>query len=225
MDVVSHDMLNDNQAVLSYLELILATPNLDRKAADYARKAVSHVRSSTMRIENVRTIVRAGKASKATLESADLMAAIKESCEDVLRAFPSKRIEIGKPALSGKAMVIGGVLVKELLITVMSSIVKLDPDSEATLNLTVAEDAGYRNRGWTVTIEDPNVKLPAVVKDTDIDSVHTKDSSVAAKVSGLLFAKIAADALGGDFDVQSGGTGGAGIGALFVLRLRRAGDR
>ncbi len=225
MDLVSHDMLNDNQAVLSYLELILAIPGLDSKAADYARKAVSHVRSSTMRIENVKTIVTARKASVAALGSADLMVAIKESCEDLPRIFPSKIIRIESPTLSGKAMVVGGGLVRELLVTVMASIVKLDPEREARLKLKVAEDDAYGAHGWTVTIEDPNVKLPAMVKDTDMDLMHTKDSSLAAKVSGLLFAKMAAEALNGDFDIQQGGAGDASRGAVFVLKLRRAGTR
>lgn len=225
MDLVSHDMLNDSQAVMSYLELILAIPNLDKKAADYARKAVSHVRSSTMRIENVKTIVTARKASSAVLGSADLMAAVKEACEDIPRIFPSKCVIVERPEASGKAMVVGGGLVRELLMTIMASIVKLDPEKDAVLKVKLAEDAGYGNRGWTVTIEDPNVKLPAMVKDTDIDNVHTKDSSLAGRVSGLLFAKMAAEALGGDFDVQPGVGSDASRGAVFVLKLRRAGGR
>lgn len=218
-------MLNDNQAVMSYLELILAIPGLDKKAADYARKAVSHVHSSTMRVENVKTIVTARKASAATLGSADLGGAIKEACEDLPRIFPSKNVTVEAPTVSGKAMVVGGALIRELLMTIMASIVKLDPERDAVLRLRLDEDEGYGKRGWTVTIEDPNVKLPAMVKETDIDSVHTKDSSLVGRVSGLLFAKLTADALGGDFDIQPGVEGDASRGAVFVLRLRKADSR
>jgi len=225
MDLVSHDMLNDNQAVQSYLELILAIQGLDSRAADYARKAVSHVRSSTMRIENVKTIVTARKASAATLGRADLAEAVKEACDDLQHMFPSKAIKAKMSTLPEGATVTGGGLVKELLVTVMASVVKLDPEKDVQLRVEVAEEAGYGNRGWTVAIEDPHVKLPAMVKETDIDSVHTKDSSLASKVSGLLFAKMAADALGGDFDVQPSGDGDAARGAIFVLKLRRAGSR
>jgi len=90
------------------------------------------------------------------------------------------------------------------------------------LNVSVTEEPDYGKRGWTVTIEDPNVKLPTVVENSDIDTVHTKDRSLAAKVSGMLFAKMAAEALGGDFGIESGEARGKG--ASFVLKLRRAGS-
>lgn len=221
MDLVSHDMVNDNQAVLSYLELILATPGLDKRTAEYARKAISHVRSSTLRIDNVKTITSARNAKTAKLGAADLHAALKESVDELPQVFPSKTVKVVKTPETRTASVVGGGVVKELLLTVMASVVKLDPGTNVTLNVSVIEDPDYGKRGWTVTIEDPNIKLPPVVENSDIDTVHTKDSSLAAKVSGMLFAKMAAEALGGDFSIESGDTSGKG--ASFVLKLRRAG--
>jgi len=123
MDLVSHDMVNDNQAVLSYLELILATPGLDKKTADYARKAISHVRSSTLRIDNVRTIASARKARTAELGAANLYAALKESVDELPQVFPSKSVKVVKSPEMGTASVVGGGIVKELLLTVMASVV------------------------------------------------------------------------------------------------------
>lgn len=222
MDLVSHDMVNDNQAVLSYLELILATPGLDKRTVEYARKAISHVRSSTLRIDNVRTIASARKANTAKLGVADLWVALKESVDELPQVFPSKTIKVVKSPGSGTAPVVGGSIVKELLLTVMESVVKLDPGTNVTVNVSVLEDPDYGKQGWTVTIEDPNVKLPPVVENSDIDTVHTKDSSLASKVSGILFAKMAAGALGGDFNIESDDARGKG--ASFVLKLRRAGS-
>jgi len=220
MDLVSHDMLNDNQAILSYLELILATPGLDKRTLDYLRKAVTHVRSSSLRIQNVNTIVNARKANTTAVGSSDLWDAVEASSKELEVIFPSRKVTIRRAQRGAKAPVTGGNIVKELLVTIMESVVKLDPGTDVVLDLKVSEDPGYGKRGWTVTIEDPRVKLPAVVRDTDIDSVHTKDSSLAPRVSGLLFAKMAADALGGDFDIQP--SSGAAKGASFVLKLRRA---
>lgn len=222
MDLVSHDMLNDNQAVMSYLELILAMPSLDKKASDYARKAVAHIRSSTMRVENVKNIVAIAEGPFEP-GPADLTEAIETSSEELGRMFPGRKISVDKAPFAGRPMVAGGAMVKEVLLTVMASVVKLDQGSQVDLRVKVEEESGYGNRGWTVSIEDPNVKLPAMVKDTDIDSLHTKDSSLASKTSGFLFSKMAAEALGGDFDVIPRGSGPAGKGAVFELRLRRAG--
>jgi len=223
MDLVSHDMLNDNQAVLSYLELILAMPGLDKKAAEYAKKAISHVRSSTMHIENVKTIVTPRRATAAQPETTDLLASIKGASDELGRHFPNKKIKVNFPHQPGKALVAGGGLIKKLLETVMSSVVKLDLEAEVALNVSVSEEMSYGNRCWNVKIEDPNVKVPAVVTGADIDSVHTQDSSRVVKMSGLLFAKMAAEGLGGAFEVES--DGGPDKGAVFVVRLRRAGNR
>jgi|GEM_PF-1258037 len=222
MDLVQHDMLNDNQAVLSYLELILATPGVPSKAADYARKAVSHVRSSALRMGNVSTITNAMKSSAASRGTTDLAETLRESSTELSSIFPGRNIRVSWPQQTGEASVVGGSLVKELVFTVMENIVRLDPGNDITLNVLLSEDLGYGNRGWTVTIEDPRVNLPAVVTDADIDEVHTKDRSLAVKVSGILFAKMATEALGGDFSVEPGSRG-SGRGAVFTLRLRRAG--
>ena len=180
MDLVSHDMLNDNQAILSYLELILATPGIDKKTAEYTRKAISHVRSSSLRIDNAKTIVGAGKWKEAELGPTDLWADLKEACDELLQVFPSKTIKVARPRDDFKALVVGEGIVKEILLTVMANAVKLDPESNVTLKVSVAEDTANGKRGWTVTIEDPNVKLPTVVEHTDIGAVHTKDSSLAS---------------------------------------------
>ena len=57
MDILGHDVLNNNQAVMSYLELIIATPGIDRKVKEFAEKAVSHVRTSTILVDNVKRLV------------------------------------------------------------------------------------------------------------------------------------------------------------------------
>ncbi len=221
MDLVSHDMLNDNQAVLSYLELILEIPGLDEKARAYAKKALSYVRSSTMRIDNVKTVVGARKATAASRGTADLSAVIEECARELPTVFPSKTVKVMRPEKDGKAMVAGGGVIKELLLTVMAGAVKMDPGTDVTLNVSLAEDPGYGKHGWIVTIEDPEVRLPAVVKDANIDAVHTKDKSLASNVSGILFAKLTAEALGGDFGIEPSADKPKGV--AFVLKLKGAG--
>ena len=64
MDLVGHDILNSNQAALGYIELMLANPGCDSALRAYAEKAFSHVRRSTMLVENV-MVPPSGMASRA----------------------------------------------------------------------------------------------------------------------------------------------------------------
>ncbi len=217
MDLVSHDLLNDNQAVLSYLELILATPGLDKKTEDYARKALSHVRACTTRIDNVKTIVSARKANESREGPVDLGAAVDDALSELPHDFPDRTVKTSKTQGKEKAEVPGGVLIRELLHTVMANIITLDQGTNVTLDVQLSGAESDGKRSWTVTMEDPNVKLKAVIKDSDMDSVHTKDVSLTTKVSGILFAKMAAEVLDGDFSIKQGKKG-----ASFVLTLKGA---
>ncbi len=219
MDLVSHDLLNDDQAVLSYLELILATPGLDKRTVSYAKKAVSHLRSSAMRLDNVKTIFNQMKTSK-PLGMTDLRAALSESADELPAVFPDKSVRVSKPSIVGRTAVDGGTLVKQLLLTVMSSVVKLDPGADVSLDVEVSGGMERGKRGWTVTVKDCGVILPESVKSSDFDKVHTKSSSLVTQISGFLFAKMAAEAIGGDFRIER--DPGNDEGAAFTIRFAEA---
>jgi len=222
MDMLGHDILNSNQAVLGYLELILSTPGTDKSVRKYAEKAVSHIRTSTILIENIKRLMAAKEADPNSFKPADLMTAILRSERELRRHFPDKKVRLSISPRIDEAYVLGDVMAENLILNLIVSIVSLDKNEEIELALTLREvDCGGR-MCWSMTVEDPNARLPPAIKDSSIDAIYQQDSSTAVKMAGLLFAKMMAVTLGGDFDAhQLGKTEEEG--SAFVLILRKAG--
>lgn len=223
MDLLAHDILNNNQAVLGYLELVLATPSVDKTVRKYAEKAFSHVRTSTMLVENVKRLMATRMADSESLRAFDIMKTLQMSEKDLSRFFPDKRIRVKLNHLPKEIMVIGNSAAEDLVLNVLVNAVRLDAGEDVELAVKVA-GTEFRGRDcWKLTVEDTSAVLPPSLKDKDIKYVYLMDSSVAVKLSGLLFAKMTSEMLGGDFDAYELPGKGDRPGAGFVLTLRRAG--
>lgn len=225
MDLLGHDILNNNQAVLGYLELILANPACDKTLRGYAEKAFSHVRTSTHLVENGRRILVMRMRDRATLKPLQVSTVLERSEKEMARFFPDKRITVRLGQIPKDACVLGDTDAEELIINAMVCAVRLDAGEKVELQVKVAQSV-FRGRDcWTITVEDQKAVLPPSLKGKDIKSVYVLDSSVAVKLSGLLFSKMIAEALGGDFDAYELPDAKDSVGAGFTITLRRADGR
>ena len=222
MDMLGHDILNSNQVVLGYLELILSTSDTDKAVRKYAEKAVSHIRTSTILIENIKALMSVREADPNSFKPADLMAAILRSERELSRHFPDKKVKLSISPRIDEAYVLGGNLAENLILSLMVSIVSLDRSEEIELALKLKEIDHEGRMCWSMTVEDPNSRLPPAIKDKTIEAIYQQDASTAVKMAGLLFAKMMAVSLGGDFDAHKLGET-EDEGSAFVLVLRKAG--
>jgi hypothetical protein len=104
----------------------------------------------------------------------------------------------------------------------MANIVKLDQSDEVELSMKLKEVEYKGKMCWRISLEDSNAQLPPALKGKDVESIYLQDSSTAVKLSGLLFAKMICENLGGDFDVRELPGKGQKKGAAFVMTLRKA---
>jgi hypothetical protein len=222
MDMLGHDILNSNQAVLGYLELILSTSGTDKSVKKYAEKAVSHIRTSTMLIENVKSLMAVRDASLNSFKPADLMTAILRSERELQRNFPDKQVRLNISPRVDEAYVLGDNAAENLILNLMVSIVRLDMGDDIALTLRLAEVDHGGKMCWSMTFEDKNARLPPAIKDMSIDEIYQQDGSTAVKMAGLLFAKMMAGSLGGDFDAHKLRET-EDEGSAFVLILRKVG--
>jgi len=222
MDLVGHDILNNNQAVLGYLELILANPGSDKTVKRYAEKAYSHVRTSTMLVENGKRLMAVRGRVEEPLKPMDIGGTLERSQRDVSRFFPDKKVKVHLGELPKEAKALGNSAAEDLIMSAMVSAVRLDPREEVELNVKLVPAMFRGAECWALTIEDAGAELPPSIKDKDIKCVYLLDSSVAVKLSGLLFTKMVAEMLGGDFDAYELSGRKDRPGAGFTLTLRRA---
>jgi hypothetical protein len=221
MDLLGHDILNNNQAVLGYLELILAAPGNDRNTKKFAEKAVSHVRTSTILIENIKRLLATRAAEPDSFKPLALQSSLSLSERELIKFFPDKRLKVRVSSSVERAFVVGNSAAQDLIMNSMVNMVRLDPNDEVNLSIELNEVRLKGNLCWRISLEDPNAELPFALRGRDVESIYLQDSSTAVKLSGVLFAKMIAQRLGGDFEAHEHQKGQQ-KGATFVITLRKA---
>lgn len=225
MDLLGHDILNSNQAVMSYLELILSTPGVDKKVKGLAEKAISHVRTSTLLVENLKRIVASRSIDPGSLRPLEIVSALENAESQVRWHFPGKMISLSMPSTPRRAMAVGGDFASDLLMNVLATAVRLNPGNDVRLDVTLVEDTLRGKPAWVVRIEDKNAVLPPFLGGEGVAATYDQDTSVAVRSTGMLFAKMMADNIGGEFDAHPLASDPKLGGAVYAVTLRRAEDR
>jgi len=220
MDLLSHDVLNNNQAVLSYLELVLANPDLDAKARDYAEKAISHVRTSTVLVEHAKNLMAARTADPNSFRPIDLMRSVMLAIKEVPRFFPTKKIRVRVVQGPTDAYVLGDALADDLVLNAFIDMIRTDPGDEVAIDVRIMKSEQGSKMCWSLVLSDPNAVLRPGMKSENLSALLSQDNTKMVKMTGFLFASIASHLLGGEFVAKELGTG---QGSEFVLTLVKAG--
>ncbi len=219
MDVLGHDILNNNQAVQGYLELILASPSAGDRERAYAEKAVSHIRTSTFLLENIRKIAAASKeAELGAVRPVDLARIVEQTKGELARLFPQRRVTVTTALMAPKPVASESVL-QAVVMNLMVDMVRLDENRDVSMRLGSEgfEDGGKR---WCqITVENPGALVPAFLKGEVTAALASPDKSKTVKVTGILFAAIISRRLGGKFELQELGGEQARPGCKVTVTL------
>jgi hypothetical protein len=222
MDLLGHDILNCNQAVLGYLELICSNPAADKKSKAFAMKAITHTRTSTILIENVKRLIATKDHDLTTLKPIDLMDAVEQAREELVRFHPGKDVRLEMIDRPRNAFVLGGNYASDLILNVFVIAARLNLDEDIRMKLLFNTEELQGNPVWVLRIEDANAQLPPFLDGEGVKATYDQDVSRAVKASGMLFAKMIAENLGGDFEAHSIHHEPRAKGAIFTIALRRA---
>lgn len=224
MDLLSHDVLNNNQAVLGYLELILASDGTDKKTRKYAEKAVSHIRTSTILVDNVKRLMATRNMDRTSLKPADLRLAMSSAEREVVRMFPDRKIMVKLPEERKRIMALSDGAASDLILNMMVSMVRLDSSNSLTLELNISDTVSRGKKCWQLTLADPTAQTPKMAKDRPIEEAYDEDSSIAVKMVGILYCRLMSEMLGGGFEVKELSPRSDPKGALFIATLLKAGE-
>lgn len=197
MDLLSHDILNKNQATLSYLELIQSHPGDERKAVDLARRAASQVRASSMLLDGIKRFVTATRRGSMPNDPVGLRAMLESVGDDLSGMFPYKRVEVDVSALSPETWVVGAQCTHDLFRNLLVNLVQLDPQDHTRLELSARREEHGGSWFWIVVVTAPTAVIPLGVDDSLFSGTVSADVSKMTRVSGTVFASSIARALGG----------------------------
>ena len=222
IDLLGHDILNSNQAVLGYLELICSNPAVDKKSRAFAEKAISHTRASSILIENIKRLVASRNMDIKDLKPINLLDAVQRARQDLERFYPGKKIRLELSNRPKDAFVIGDDHAVNLLLNVFVIAAKLNPDDDIRMVLKFTEEEVRGTPGWILRIRDEDAQLPPFLNGKGVTATYSQDVSRAVKAAGMLFAKMSAENLGGDFEAHAIHHEPRSKGAVFTIALRKA---
>jgi len=222
MELLGHDVLNNNQAVLSYLELIMASPCMDQKTRKYAERATSQIRSSALLIETCRRVMAAKGDKLGKLAPTELLPSVKKATENLRHLFPERKIHVKIAPEGSKAEVFANEILDDLVLNVLVTAVQLDltDDVRIKLDITPADREGKNH--WTIRVENANAHIPPTLTRDLWGPNPPQDRSKMVKMAGLLFARMMAETIDAHLEADELVKGGSTPGCALTLHLRRA---
>lgn len=222
MDLLSHDILNKNQATLSYLELIHSQPHDERRTKDFAEMAASQVRASSMLLDCIKRFTSSTKRGAMPTSLADLAEVFASVADDLSDMFPFKRIKVDSSGLAAGASVKGAQCVHDLFRNLLVNMVQLSPQDDVTIEVTGRKEVRGGTPRWNITVTAKAAVMPQGVDDSVFARLAAIDVSKISRVSGAVFASSITRALGGSFgsrviDPEKN------LGCVFEVSLKGAG--
>lgn len=218
MDLLSHDILNGNQAILSYIDLIMAEQHQDGPGQRHALKAASQVRMISQLFESIRMLCPLMRGEPAPSEGVVLPDCLGQVSADLSDMFPDRSVEVDSGRLPQGASVAGGRLATGAVLNLLMNVVQLDPAEKVVIGLDVAGTDRDGRRFWTLKATAANSKVPPSLTTEEGADWNADHRSKMVRVGGFLLAKVMAEALGGSFDAKNEKDGSS-----FTLTLPGAG--
>jgi light-regulated signal transduction histidine kinase (bacteriophytochrome) len=222
MDLLGHDVLNSNQAVLGYLELICSNPATDKKSKAFAEKAITHARTSTILVENVKRLISTKDMDPADLKPVNLVDVVDQAQQELVRFYPGKSLRLEMSNRPRNAYVLGNNYAADLILNVFVIAARLNLGDDIRMKMSFSQDDFHGKPVWTLRIEDANAQLPPFLDGGGVSATYAQDVSRAVKAAGMLFAKMIAGNLGGDFEAHAIHHEPRTKGAVFTVALRKA---
>lgn len=219
MDLLSHDILNGNQAILSYIDLIMAEQHQDGPGQRHALKAASQVRVLSKLFESIRVLCPLMRGEPAPSDEVRLRDCLGQASTDLADMFPDRSVEVDSNRLPADAVVAGGRLATGAISNLLMNIVQLDPADRVVIELEASETERGGRRFWSVRARTANSKVPPSLATRESGGENADSRSRMVRIGGFLLAKVMAESLGGSFDAKDEKGGSS-----FTLLLPGAGS-
>ncbi|UCE81102.1 MAG: HAMP domain-containing histidine kinase [Methanobacteriota archaeon] len=215
MDLLSHDILNLNQTVLSYIELMVSSPDLDPRSGEHAKKAASQIRISTQIVEGINALCLLQKERNVVTTTANL----KEEVDGVERALqsllPYRGVHCTVDTEDEAPVVNVKNLVSQSILNAVMNMAQLDPSEEPKIDIHVKRCEGGGNNDWVVRIHDANAEFPPGVELDSVVDERGESRSRIVKLAGVLLSKLMVERLGGKIKVDRDGEHAGAISLTF----------
>jgi light-regulated signal transduction histidine kinase (bacteriophytochrome) len=201
MDLLSHDILNLNQTVLSSIEFMTSSSSLDDRSMEHAERATSQIRISTQLVESINKLCLLQKEddlSTTTAVLADEVAKAAHALNDIL---PHRRVRLTIEGNAEAVVMDSKDMVSQSILNALINMVQLDPSKSPEIAIKT-ERPGTGGRTWRVRLEDSNLALSTRVDLNTIMNECGESRSRTVRLAGILLSKMMVETLGGEIEID-----------------------
>ena len=220
LDILGHDINNQNQGILTLLELFLLDYPKDGPGRPDIEQALHQAFSITGLIRNVKTISDIDDA-RFELEPIDVLASVERVLKKVRITYPGKDIILNINCKEQQPRVMADTLFESLLINILGNAVKFDNKDSVKLDMDIIQtDDGL----WRMEFSDRGSGVPDNMKEEIFTRLRRGDQSSYGSGLGLAIVSGVTKRYGGKVWVEDRVKGDHTKGARFVLILKGGSD-
>jgi len=213
-DLMSHDIANLNQGVVSNLELLLFEKQSE-KGRKCAEAAMRNAAESLTLISNLRKY-RTLEEGKVETRPVDLATVLRDAVDSVIVRFPDKNIRIESNLNGRKLMASGNEFLFDAIYNILSNAAKFDRHEEVEISIEISDMA---DNFWRLGIRDRGPGIADDLKSAIFDREHRGDYTVQGTGLGLGLAKNIITSIGGAIWVEDGTVDGKKRGSVFMIAV------
>jgi signal transduction histidine kinase len=218
LDLISHDILNFNQAVLSYLEITLNNASTSEETRHYLLSAIDQIRNSSQLIDDVKKMTRLEQVSSDTFDTLSLDEVIKESIEDLRSIHHDRQIEVSVRNQAGHVNVKGTDVLGDVFTNLLTNAVRHDQSKKPVVEVIITRPKTPSGM-VDVTVEDRGSGIPDQMKRILAGEKRADNATRKQAGLGLLMVRAAAKRFGGHLIIGDRVHGDHTKGAKLTVRL------
>jgi signal transduction histidine kinase len=220
LDVMSHDLLNINQALLGYLEIALDQLDCSDGNRELLTRPLELVQRSTDLITRVKKI-RVSRRFDGNLKLRDLGKTISDIAEQ-FRRVPGRRVEINYSPVVG-SNILANDLLPEIFINIIDNAIKhSDPGKALEINIQVKTVRAGNKDKYVVTIDDNGPGIPDDMKSMLFKAGQVDRRNFPGRGIGMFLVRNLAEMYGGSIEVRDRVPGDYSKGTCFIVTLPAA---
>ncbi len=219
LDLMSHDLQNFNQAILGYLEMILATEALDPKLERYAKGAMRQVMQTATLIAHLKRVAQIRSLRAKSMEPKDLREIAQTSINKLQSRLDKNNVIIAFECAEPKCPIMAGNDINDLLELLLTSVTRYAISELVNLKVSMASEITEGTKYWTIEISGHSLKLSAPIVQCILSEDYSGCLTIDRPDLQLLVVRAIVETQGGTITVR---TQENGRGDRFVIRFPQA---
>ena len=216
LDILSHDINNLNQAIISSNELLLLESEVSDKTKKYTSTSLSQARAMSDLITNVQ---RLSSINTEGIEKkkVDIYIALNESITRINHIYPDQTIEVSHSLKESEVLVAGNELLQDVIDNLFTNSVKFNRSDKIKIDINYLKSKD--GKCWRLEFADNGPGIPDEMKEVIFKRLERGEESIHGSGLGLAIVNEVVNRIGGRVWVEDKVEGDFSKGSNFVVML------